>query len=103
MSSTSSVSHDSGKLIEAPAQFTAEAYIKSFAEYQKMYRRSIDDPNTFWANIADQFHWHKKWDKVSDCSFRDDVHIKWFVGGQTNISYNALDRHLDKQDRKSVV
>ncbi|MFA7236906.1 MAG: AMP-binding protein, partial [Phycisphaeraceae bacterium] len=96
MSSTSNVSHDNGKLIEAPAAFAAAAHVKNFAEYQKMYRQSIDSPETFWADIAGQFHWQKKWDKVTDWSFRDNVHIKWFIGGKTNIAYNALDRHLDK-------
>ncbi|MHB1155324.1 MAG: acetate--CoA ligase [Phycisphaerales bacterium] len=97
MSSTSTVSHDNGKLIEAPAAFTAAAHVKNFADYQKMYRQSIDSPETFWADIAGQFHWQKKWDKVADWSFRDNVHIQWFIGGKTNITYNALDRHLAKR------
>jgi propionyl-CoA synthetase len=60
--------------------------------YEEVYHRSLKDPEGFWGEIAEQFHWYKKWDKVLD-----DSHLpffRWFVGGKTNLCYNAVDRHL---------
>jgi acetyl-CoA synthetase len=67
--------------------------IQSFAEYQETYRRSVADPEAFWAEQAATFHWHKKWDKVLEWNFREP-NVKWFLGGQLNITENCLDRHL---------
>jgi len=68
-----------------------------------MYRQSIDDPDRFWSQIADTFVWEKKWDAVSDFSFEGDVYIKWFPGGKTNVSVNALDRHLDTRGDQAAI
>jgi acetyl-CoA synthetase len=84
--------------VPPPASFTEKAHIKSFARYKELYDRSINDPDGFWSEQAEQFHWFKKWDKVSEYNYnRNDgkIDIKWFIGGKTNITYNALDRHLD--------
>ncbi|MDD5190619.1 MAG: AMP-binding protein, partial [Dehalococcoidales bacterium] len=61
-------------------------------QYDAVYRESIDDPRTFWGKIAAQFHWYEKPSQILDNT--DPVFTRWFVGGKTNISYNALDRHL---------
>jgi len=74
--------------------------IKSFDEYQKVYQRSVDDPEGFWAEQAESFQWHKRWDQVLDWNFRDPD-VKWFKGGKLNITENCLDRHL--QDRGDQV
>jgi acetyl-CoA synthetase len=71
--------------------FSAAAHIKSRADYDRIYKRSVEDPEGFWSEIANELHWFKKWDKVLEW---DEPFAKWFVGGQTNISYNCLDRHL---------
>ncbi len=73
--------------------------IKSFEEYQAAYQRSIENPEAFWADIASTFHWYKKWDKVLEWEFKTPT-IKWFQGGKTNITYNALDRHLETRGDK---
>ncbi len=75
-------------------QFTERAWVRSLDEYRKMYERSIKDPDGFWGEFAETFHWQKKWDKVLSWDFDKNVDIKWFAGGKTNICYNALDRHL---------
>jgi acetyl-CoA synthetase len=77
---------------EPPAEFSQHANIKSRAEYDRIYKDSIDDPEKFWARIASELHWFKTWDKVLewDCPW-----AKWFVGGQINLSYNCLDRHVE--------
>jgi acetyl-CoA synthetase len=67
--------------------------ISSFSEYQTEYNRSINDPEGFWAEQADKFTWQKKWNKVLDWNFKEPK-IKWFEGGQLNITENCLDRHL---------
>jgi acetyl-CoA synthetase len=67
--------------------------ISSFAEYQTEYKKSIETPEAFWAEKAETFQWHKKWDKVLDWNFVD-LDIKWFDGAKLNITENCLDRHL---------
>lgn len=69
--------------------------IKSQDEYYQQYRRSIEEPDAFWADIAENFLWKKKWDKVLDWNF-EVPDIKWFVNGKMNITENCLDRHLEK-------
>lgn len=59
--------------------------------YEEVYRRSIEDPVGFWGEQAEELHWYKKWDSVLDDS--KAPFYRWFVGGQTNICYNAVDRH----------
>ena len=68
--------------------------IKNFDEYKKMYDKSISDPEGFWAEIANGFEWYKKWNKVRSYDFTNKIDIKFFEGGQTNISVNCLDRHV---------
>jgi len=70
-----------------------KAYIKSLEEYKQIYERSIADPEAFWAEMAEQLDWYRKWDKVLVKDFKEGKH-EWFVGGKLNASYNCLDRHL---------
>ena len=67
--------------------------IRTFEEYQTAYQHSVEDPESFWAEVAQEFKWHKPWKKVLDWNFTGPD-VKWFVGGKTNITENALDRHL---------
>ena len=73
----------------------AQAYIKSRAEYEKLYKKSMDDPAGFWGDIASELHWFKKWDKVNEEDFTN-AQIKWFINGKTNIAYNCLDYQIEK-------
>ncbi len=79
------------RLFPPPPEFSAKAHIKSMEQYQQMYRESIETPDKFWAKIARQLHWFKRWKTVREWN---PPFVKWFVGGKTNISYNCLDRHL---------
>ncbi|MCK9355780.1 MAG: acetate--CoA ligase [Dehalococcoidia bacterium] len=82
------------KRVFAPSkEFSEKAQIKSMAEYQKLYDRSIADPEGFWAERAAQVDWYKKWDKVLVQDFANAKH-EWFVGGKLNVTYNCIDRHL---------
>lgn len=67
--------------------------ITSLADYQKTYELSVQEPEKFWAGIANEFEWSKPFSKVLDWSF-DDYSVKWFEDGQLNITTNCLDRHL---------
>ncbi|GLI33442.1 acetate--CoA ligase [Desulforhabdus amnigena] len=72
--------------------------------YLKMYERSIKDPEGFWGEQAKRLDWFKPWTKVKDGSFEGDIRIKWFVDGKLNVSYNCLDRHLEKRgDQVAII
>ena len=68
--------------------------IKSFEEYKSAYKKSIEEPETFWAEVAENFLWKKKWDKVLNWNFTEPK-IEWFAGGKLNITENCIDRHLE--------
>ena len=76
--------------------------IASFAEYQQAYDRSVADPEGFWAEQAGQFHWHRKWDRTLEWNF-EEPRVKWFQGGQTNITENCLDRHLAERGDQTAI
>ncbi|NLF69818.1 MAG: acetate--CoA ligase [Candidatus Anammoximicrobium sp.] len=99
-----STTETGGKLIPPPENFAGKAHCPSFEAYQDMYQRSIQDPEGFWGDIAEDFVWNKKWEKVRDYTFEGNVNIKWFIGGKTNISVNALDRHLEERgDQPAII
>jgi acetyl-CoA synthetase len=81
--------------------FAREAHISGMEAYERLYRESVDNPETFWGRIAGELHWDKTWDKVLDDS--DAPFFKWFTGGRTNISTNCLDRHLDGAVRNKAA
>ena len=73
-------------------EFAKRAHISSFAQYQQMYRRSINEPEAFWADMANEhLVWQKSWDRVLEWN---PPFAKWFCGGRLNVSENCLDRHL---------
>ena len=83
--------------------FSEKAHIKSFAEYEKLYKRSVEDPDGFWAEMAEKnLTWFKKWDKVSDWDF-NKPYIKWFIGGKLNACYNCLDRFVNTPVRNKAA
>ncbi len=82
--------------IEPPESFIKKANI---SDYGKEYKKFLENPEEFWGKIAEELFWHKKWDKVLEW---DLPYAKWFVNGKTNISVNALDRHV-KNGRKNKV
>jgi acetyl-CoA synthetase len=71
--------------------FRASAKLNTLEQYQTLYRQSLDDPDTFWSNVASEQHWFKKWDKIQEWN---EPFTQWFLGGQTNISYNCLDHQV---------
>jgi acetyl-CoA synthetase len=93
-----------GRVIDPPARASENAYVKTMAEYDEMYRRSVEDPEAFWAEAAETYvHWDKKWDTVLEYDW-SVPYVKWFQGGRTNVAYNCLDRHLtDGRRNKAAI
>ncbi|MYC74322.1 acetate--CoA ligase [Candidatus Poribacteria bacterium] len=71
-----------------------DAHVNSLETYQAQYADSIQDPEAFWATIAERLTWYQKWDTVRDYDFVN-ADIKWFDGGTLNACYNCLDRHIE--------
>src|SRR5579862_9085470 len=87
---------------ECPPEFAEKAHVTSLAEYERLYNESVDEPDKFWSRVASELHWFKKWDKVLEwnCPW-----AKWFVGGQINLSYNCLDRHVEtwRKNKAAII
>jgi len=92
-----------GQKFAPPAGFAAKAHIKSLDEYRRMYQRSIQDPDGFWSEIGEGFFWKQKWIKVREFDFKGGISIKFFLGAKTNITYNALDRHLETRGNQTAI
>ena len=81
----------------------SRAYVDD-AKYRAMYERSLKDPNGFWAEEAKRLYWYKAPTKIKNISFApDNVSIKWFEDGVTNVSYNCIDRHLAKRANQTAI
>lgn len=76
--------------------------IKNFEEYQDAYKRSVDNPEQFWGEIAENFFWKRKWNNVLNWNFTEPD-IKWFEGGKLNITENCLDRHIYKNGDSPAI
>jgi acetyl-CoA synthetase len=78
-------------------------HIKNLEEYYKVYQKSIQDPELFWEEIAEEhFNWYKKWDKVLSWDFKKPE-VKWFEGAKLNITENCIDRHLRTRGNKTAI
>ena len=83
------------------------SYIKSREEYEKLQQQFLADPPGWWAKMADEYvTFFKKWDRVEDFNFdirKGPIYVKYFEGAQLNVSYNCLDRHLEKRGDKVAI
>ncbi len=72
-------------------------------KYEEVFQRSIQDPEGFWGGAAEAITWYKKWDKVLDPS--NSPFYRWFIGGEMNTCYNALDRHVEggRADQTALI
>ena len=82
------------RIVYPPDELAKNAYIKSMDEYREIYQKSIENPEEFWAEKAEQLDWFEKWDEVLVEDFKEGKH-QWFVGAKLNVCYNCLDRHLN--------
>ena len=76
--------------------------ITSIEAYHKAYKKSVEDPDSFWSSVADNFQWRKKWDKVLEWNFIEPK-VEWFIGGKLNITENCIDRHLATHGNKPAI
>lgn len=88
------------RVFPAPADFVSKARIKTLADYQKLYQQAKQDPSAFWGGLAKELHWFRPFDKVLEWN---EPYARWFVGGQTNVSHNCLDVHLNSPRRNKAA
>ncbi|MFB3924711.1 MAG: acetate--CoA ligase [Syntrophales bacterium] len=90
-----------------PGKIEKMAYIGGRAAYDKLYKRSIEDPEGFWSEVASEYvEWFKKWDKVEDYNFdvrKGPIYVKFFTNGKLNVSYNCLDKQLKTRGNKIAI
>jgi acetyl-CoA synthetase len=90
------------RVFPPPAEFAAKAHVSGMAAYQELYRRSIQEPEAFWAEIAGELEWFAPWTKVLDWQ---PPRAQWFVGGKLNICHNCVDRHAlgTRADKTAII
>jgi acetyl-CoA synthetase len=76
--------------------------IKTLEQYHTDYKRSVGDPEAFWASVAENFQWRKKWDKVLEWNFKEPK-VEWFKGAKLNITENCIDLHLKTSGDKPAI
>jgi acetyl-CoA synthetase len=90
------------RVFPPPEEFSRKAHIQSLEQYEALYKQSIEDPESFWADAARELVWFKPWDKMLEWKLPV---AKWFVGGQLNLSYNCVDRHAlgTRRDKTAII
>ena len=74
------------------------------AQYEKLYRQSVENNEEFWAQQAGSLQWDKPFTRVKDVSFeKDDLHIRWFEDGELNVCVNCVDRHLQSRAEQTAI
>ena len=94
------------ELVNPPSCVSERSHVGSMSDYLSLYQKSIDDPEGFWSEVAEDFHWFSKWDQVRSYNYdrrTGPVSIEWFSGAKTNVCYNCVDRHLDVRPDKTAI
>ncbi len=90
------------RVFPPPPEFAEQAHIKSYEEYEQIYNKAAENPEEFWASVAENLHWFKKWETILKW---DEPHAEWFGGGKINAAYNCLDRHLEtyRKNKAAII
>ncbi len=88
------------RVFQPSEAFRQAARIRRLEDYEALYRESLEEPEKFWSRVASELHWFKPWDKVLEWN---PPNARWFIGGQLNLSYNCLDRHLATRGNKAAI
>jgi acetyl-CoA synthetase len=88
------------RVFPPPQEFAARALVGSMDEYERLRAEASENPEGFWARMAEELHWFRRWDRVLKW---EPPHAEWFAGGTTNVSYNCLDRHLQTERRTKTA
>ena len=100
------IEKNSADLVNPPENVSSRAYVGNMDEYKKLYQKSIDEPDAFWGEVAENFHWFEKWNLVRSFNYNmkeGPVRIEWFSGAKTNVCYNCVDRHLELRPNKTAL
>jgi acetyl-CoA synthetase len=89
-------------MIQPPPGVAARAHIRSLADYERLYRRSLDDPDGFWREQAEILTWFHPPQQIFDADFRQ-VDFSWYGGGRLNACFNCVDRHLAARGDKPAI
>ncbi len=89
------------EIIDIKEEFKQNAYINT-EKYEEMYNESIQNPEKFWSEQAENIDWYKKWDNVMNYDF-NTADIKWYEGGKLNVTYNCIDRHLESRGDQTAI
>lgn len=101
--------YQSADLFAPDPTFVSKAHVSSVEQYREMHRRSVEDPEGFWAEAAEEHvSWFKKWDRVMWSDFAsigktEGPYVKFFEGAKLNVSYNCVDRHVEKGKGEKVA
>lgn len=90
------------EIFEPPESLASSAHINA-QTYEQTYKRSIEEPDAFWADIGERLEWFQKPTKIKNTSFDGDVSIKWYEDGILNACYNCVDRHLPKKENDTAL
>ncbi|MFH1998743.1 MAG: acetate--CoA ligase [Planctomycetota bacterium] len=90
------------ELYSPKPEIVAKAHINNMEEYKRLYRLSMDDPETFWAREAETLTWFNPWNTVYDHDY-ENVDFGWYLGGRLNACYNCVDRHLSKRGDQTAI
>ena len=93
---------DSGEFYPPKPDIVRGAHLSSMEEYQRLYRLSLDDPETFWSRQAERLTWFHRWATVFDSDYVN-VDFGWFLGGRLNACYNCVDRHLQDRGNQDAI
>ena len=99
--SITSMMHED-RVFSPSKEFSEKAYVKNLGEHKKLTAEAEIDFEAFWADKAEQLDWFKKWDTVYDWD-PEDARLKWFDGGELNVSYNCLDRHVKTELKEKTA
>ena len=89
------------RVFPPPAEFAAKARVPSLAEYEALYKLSIEQPEAFWTKEASELLWRAPWSTVLEWT---PPFAKWFTGGRLNVAENCVDRHLDnRRDKPAII
>ncbi len=89
-------------LVPVPEMWAKKAHCND-ENYIKMYERSVENPEGFWRDAAKRIDWFEPFTQVKSGGFTGDIRIKWFLDGKLNVSYNCLDRHLEKKGEQVAI
>jgi acetyl-CoA synthetase len=92
---------DENRSFPPTKEFSEKAHINSMEAYKSMYQQSIQDPEKFWSEVANDLHWFKKWDTVLEDSKKP--FFSWYKGAKTNLCYNCVDRHLEGPNKNKAA